>query len=132
MRAILLIAVFIFSCNTPKPEPGTINTGVANESELNIICKVVKIEKLNETRFKVVTVLEQDYATADFNVGDTLKLYPNFIRREGAGINLEDAQNKKMNALLLLNKGEKINAKIKMRGKGKKQHGLIMGWELEK
>jgi hypothetical protein len=132
MRAIVLFALFIFSCNTPKPEPVTNNSGVASVSELNISCRVVKIEKLNETRFKVVTVLEQDYATADFNVGDTLELYPNFIRQEGAGINLEDAQNKKMNALRLLKKGEKLNAKIMVRGNGKKQHGLIVGWELEK
>ncbi len=132
MRAILLIALFIFSCNTPKPEPVIINAGVANESGLDIICKVVKIEKLNKTRFKVVTVLDKNYATANYSTGDTLELYPNYLRTEGAGINLEDAPNKKMNALLLLNKGAKINAKIKLRGKGKKQHGLIMGWELEK
>ena len=129
MRLIIFI-LFLIVCSCEKQSPlikKETSGAIGNELALDITARVVRFESMGE-KFKVIAVLENELPLTVFAIGDTLSLYPNFIRSEGSKIDMESMVNQKMAKLQTLPKGSTFKALIKLRGMAKKQHGLIMSW----
>ncbi len=129
MRSFIFI-LFLLLCFCEKQTPLLKKTDTAvsgNDISLEIIARVIKFEQMDK-KFRVAAIIEKETSVKVFAVGDTVYLYPNFIRQEGSALNMESAANKKMAQLQDLEQGSMIDATIKLRGSGKKRHGLIMDW----
>ena len=129
MRSFIFV-LFVLLCFCEKQAPllkKSNTTALGKDISLEITARLIKFEQM-EKKFKVLAVIEEETSIKVFAVGDTVSLYPNFIRQEGATINMKSAVNKKMTKLQYLEPGSVINATIKLKGSGKKRHGLIMDW----
>ena len=132
-KYFVVIILFVFACNKEKisKEQGYANTGQAaaqQEIAITIDVKIIKIENAPNNKFKIQSLVQQDYPDWHIFSVDTLNLYPNFIRREGGVVNMEDPINVKMSRIRDIEKGETISVSIKLKGIGKERHGLIMDW----
>ena len=128
--SVFLILVFI-SCNTQQSTAKNEKVSVSSagmEQMLHISAKFLTIEKTPK-KFKVLAIIKNETGITSFSKGDTISLYPNFIRKEGQGLNTKNSENEKMASLQTLALGSLFNATIKIRGQGNKRHGLIMDWE---
>jgi len=127
----VLFALFYISCSTQqnntKTESVSASSSAGMEKEIQISAKLISIENtLN--KFKVLAIIQNETDITSFSKGDTIYLYPNFIRKEGEELNTKSSENEQMISLQNLQPGSRFNATIKIRGMGKKSHGLIMDW----
>ena len=122
---LLLIA---FSCSSQHKTNSTADTSAAREQELQISAQLLSIEQ-TQNKFRLLAIIQNETGVTSFSKGDTVSLFPNFIHRENEQLNMVAEENKKMAALQELQSGSVFKASIKIRGQGKKRHGLIMNWE---
>lgn len=132
IRILVIFLTLIFiSCNTQQSvkKKDTISQSSAGmDHTLQISAKIHSIEKTSKN-FKVLAIIQNETGVTSFSKGDTVSLYPNFIRRENEQLSMKSSENEKMAAIQTLQPGSLIKANIKIRGKGKKRHGLIMDWD---
>jgi hypothetical protein len=126
------VALLIFGSCTAEKESvdsdGKQSTAIAMEQTLQISAKVISIEKTVK-KFLILAVIENETNIKSFSIGDTVSLYPNFIRREGDEIAMKDPENEHMAALQNLYKNSSFKASIKIRGQANDRFGLIMNWQ---
>jgi hypothetical protein len=127
MYKLLMMVITFFSCsgqNTAQKSPAA---GIGPDESILIEARVINIEPRAD-KFKLTVILEKESSNKAFLAGDTLSLFPNFMRLEGQNIQPDSPENQKMLSLKNLQRNDKIKATIKFRGSGKSQHGLIMDW----
>jgi hypothetical protein len=136
MRLCLIVYVLIFfSCNTQKT-PGTNQKvaetpqgpGAASVQDVQIDVKMLSLLK-EAKKFKIIAVIQNETGVTSFSQGDTVTLYPNYMRSEGKEIDMKSPENEHMNALQNIKQDEAFSVTIKIRGRGKNRYGLIMDWE---
>jgi len=127
----VLFALFYISCSTQqnntKTESVSASSSAGMEKEIQILAKLISIENTPK-KFKALVIIQNETEITSFSKGDTVSLYPNFIRKEGEELNAKSSENEQMASLQNLKPGYLFNATIKIRGMGKKSHGLIMDW----
>ena len=127
---ILFTLIFI-SCHTQirdNKNKNVASSSIGMEHTLQITAKLLSIDE-TPRKFKVLAIIHNETGVTSFSKGDTVSLYPNFIRKEGEEINLKNSENEQMASLKNLKSESSFKATIKIRGKGNKRHGLIMDWK---
>ena len=124
---VIIIQLILIGCSSPQPVKNSVNGSAGMEQELQISAKLLSVEK-TPNKFKVLAIIQNETGVTSFSKGDTVSLYPNFVHKEGKQINMNDPENKKMTVLQELSFGKTFNAKVRIRGRGNKRHGLIMNW----
>ena len=97
------------------------------DQSLQISATILSIEKMPK-KFKLTAIIQNETGVTSFSNGDTVFLYPNFVRKENEEFSMKSPENKKMAAIQSLEPGSKFDATIKIRGQGTKHHGLVMDW----
>ena len=131
IRVLVLFLTLIFiSCNTQqsaKKNESVFQSSAGMDQSLQISATILSIEKMPK-KFKLTAIIQNESGVTSFSKGDTVSLYPNFVRREGRELTLKSPENKKMAVIQTLEQGSTFKATVKIRGQGTKRHGLIMDW----
>ena len=98
------------------------------DQEVHVSALLLEVREAPK-KFMILALIQNETGITSFSKGDTVSLYPNFIRRENAEANAKSSENEHMSSLQGLTKNSSFKARIKIRGKGVKRYGLIMNWE---
>jgi len=96
------------SCNTSQKADKTYDnvngTGAGLEQQQQILASFLSVQKM-EKKFMILAIIENETGVTSFSKGDTVSLYPNFIRGEGEQMDKISSGNEHMNSLQNLVRG---------------------------
>ena len=126
-----LLILLMCSCNTRQSalkneKAKTPSAGM--EQSLQITVKLLSFEEVAK-KFRITAIIQNETGVTSFSNGDTVTLYPNYIRSEGQEINMKSSENEQMTSLQNLSIGSFFTATIKIRGQGNNRYGLVMDWK---
>ena len=131
IRMFLVFFILLFyACNKQAhvDNQNVAGQAAAMEQELQISGLLLEVRQ-EPKKFMIIALIQNETGITSFSKGDTVSLYPNFIRRENADANAKSSENDHMSSLQDLAQNSTFKATIKIRGEGDSRYGLIMSWE---
>lgn len=127
-RFYFILMLFLITCTGQKSEaPSEKFSAIGPDENFQMMVRIIDVQHTGD-QLKLTAIFANESEILTYEKGDTLTLYPNFVRKEGLPVQMDDEFNSKMMSLKDLEDNSTITVSVKFRGSAGKRHGLIMDW----